>query len=94
MNEVGYEFRQFYIPARMMGGLQRYIQKGIPPGDFLTAVLSNDLSEAVARADDENVMNLPAYVAYLYNEAPGLCHGSREKMKIWIESFNDKEDED
>lgn len=86
-----YQFRDFYIPSYMMGGIERYIRKGIPPGDFLTAVICNDLAESVARADDENIANLPAYVAYFYNEAPGYCWGSKERMKEWMEKFQKDE---
>lgn len=81
---MSYQFRGFYIPERMMDGIARYIEHGIPPGDFLTAVVSNDLMEACGRADDENIANLPAYAAYFYNEAPSACHGSPEKVKDWI----------
>jgi hypothetical protein len=28
-----------------------WIERGLPPGHFLTALLSNDFMEAVARAD-------------------------------------------
>jgi len=79
-----YEFRNFYIPERMMGGITRYIEAGIPPGDFLTAIITNDLHEAVCRADDENLINIPAYVAYFYNKAPSACWGSKEKMNQWL----------
>lgn len=80
-----YTFRNFYIPKRMMDELQRYIENRVSPGDFLTAVIQNDLKEAVSRADDENLINLPAYVAFLYNHAPIGCWGSRENFKCWIE---------
>lgn len=79
-----YSFRGFYIPLRMMDGLDRYINHHIPPGDFLSAVIKNDLRGAVERADDENLTNIPAYVAFLYNEAPGGCCGSEENFKRWI----------
>ena len=69
----------------MMGAIQRYIEQGISPGHFLTAVIDNNLSEAVARAADENLRNLPAFVAYFYNEAPSQCWGSREKRRAWME---------
>ena len=82
-----YQFREFYIPEHMMGGIERYVNQGIPPGDFLRAVICNDLSGAVGRADDENIRNLPAYVAYFYNEAPGTCWGSIAKMVAWMERF-------
>ena len=79
-----YTFREFYIPERMMGGLTRYIEEGIEPGHFLAAVICNDLREAVGRADDENIRNIPAYVGYLYNHAPSSSWGSREKFDAWI----------
>jgi hypothetical protein len=73
-----------YIPDRMMDGITRYIEQGVPPGDFLRAIICNDLAEAVGRADDENLVNIPAYVAYFYNEAPGPCWHSSENMAEWI----------
>ncbi len=82
----GYTFRQFAIPRYMLDPLLRYIEHGEPPGDFLTAVICNDLFKACGRADDFNLANLPAYTAYLYNEAPSECWGSKEKMQAWIEA--------
>ena len=72
------------IPERMHGAIQRYIEQRIGPGDFLMAVLCNDLREACARADDENITLLPVYVAFFYNEAPGACWGSPEKVRAWL----------
>lgn len=80
-----YHFRNFHIPPNMMRGLIRYINKGIRPGQFLQAVLENDLSEACNRGDDLNLTNLPAYIGYLYNKAPCYCWGSPEKVTAWIE---------
>jgi len=90
MSESFYRFRQFAIPGYMGGGITRYIEKGILPGGFLLAVLEHDLFEAVGRADDENLANLPAYVAYFYNEAPGACHGSRVKIAEWVATVQAK----
>ena len=84
-NDIGYTFRTFTIPAYMLGNLQAYIQTGRPVGGFLTAVLRNDLREAVGRADDHNIANLPAYIAYLHNKAPMGCWGSTENVKHWKE---------
>ena len=83
-----YRFRGFYIPERMMPAIQRYIKDGEKPGDFLQAVICNDLFAAVGRADEENLTNLPAYIGYFYNEAPAGSWGSREKMEAWIEQQN------
>jgi hypothetical protein len=81
---MSYTFRGFYIPDHMMEGLKRYLDHGIPPGDFLTAVICNDLKEAVGLADGVNLNNLPAYVGYLYNEAPIGAWGSKENMLVWM----------
>lgn len=81
-----YVFNEYHIPERMMDGIERYIEHGIGPGHFLTAVIQNDLTEAVNRADEENMRNLPAYVAYFWNNAPADCWGTPEKMKAWMEA--------
>jgi len=79
-----YQFRGFTIPEHVMCSLCAYIEEHRHVGHFLTAVLQNDLKEAVGRADDHNLANLPAYVGYLYNEAPSSCWGSPEKVKEWL----------
>jgi hypothetical protein len=81
---TGYRFRRWYISDRMMGSIQRYIHERIKPGRFLTAVICNDLSDAVGQADDENMANLPAYAAYFYNELPSDSWGSMSKMNEWL----------
>lgn len=78
-----YRFRGLSIPDYMMDGLTRWIEDAVWPGHFLTAVLQNDLSEAVNHADGENLKNLAAYVGYLYNVAPSACWGSEKKMRAW-----------
>lgn len=83
---MSFAFRNWHIPDSMMDGIRLYVDHGIHPGHFLCAVICNDLAEAVGRADDENIENLPAYVAYFWNEVPSTCWGSVEKMKDWIAS--------
>lgn len=87
MTAANYTFRGCVIPERMAGGLARWIEHGVLPGEFLQAVLRNDLREAVGRADAENLAALPAYIGYLYNEAPGGCWGSLEHMTKWAARF-------
>jgi len=65
-------------------GLRMYIEKGIPSGSFLEAILCNDLKEACARADNENRFLIWHWVNWLYNEAPSDCWGSPEKYQAWI----------
>ena len=88
--ENKFRFQGFEIPAYMREGLRLYVEEGIPPGSFLTSVIENDLMQAVDRADDRNIRNLPAYANYFYNHTPSACHGSREKMKAWIEACRKK----
>jgi hypothetical protein len=72
------------IPERMQDALQRYVLDRIKPGDFLTAVLSNDLRNAVIRADSENLPLLSLYVSWLYNVAPAPCWGSPDAVRAWL----------
>lgn len=77
------------VPEHLHGALKRYIVEGIDPGGFLFAVLTNDLKEAVSRADHINLQRIPDIVKFLYNEAPGPCWGSREKVAAWMAQFAD-----
>lgn len=72
------------LPEHMQDGALFYVEHGIEPGSFMSAVICNDLSEACARADDINRYRLFDIVSWFYNEAPGGCWGSREKMAAWI----------
>lgn len=82
---IAYTFREHVINNKMMNSILRYIEHGIRPGDFLQAVIRNDLANAVGYADEHNLANLPAYVGYFYNEAPSLCWGSQDHMDQWID---------
>jgi hypothetical protein len=68
----------------MIGGLRRYIEQGIGPGHFLSALLSNNLRASVERADDINRRAIVDYVKFLYNYAPAGAGGSPEKFEAWI----------
>jgi hypothetical protein len=65
--------------------LDAYALDGRPPGDFLIAVLSNDLKEAFGRADTNNAENMHAVLRYCYNHIPAACWGSPEKVKAWLD---------
>lgn len=73
------------LPAHMRSGIKLWIEMGqrSHPGSFLSALLSNDLVNAVGRADEENEAALGRWVRYLYNYAPGGCYGSPEKFAAW-----------
>ena len=62
-----------------------------PTGDFLRAVLTNDLMGAFLAGDDYNLKTLHAIVAYVYNELRWDNHGSHEKYYAWIKLHQDME---
>ena len=74
------------LPRHLQGGVKRYIEQGVPPGDFLTAVITNNLHLAISHADSTSLAALPDIVRFFYNESPGGCWGTREKMKKWMET--------
>ena len=73
------------VPIHMRAAIQRYLEDGERCGGFLTALLSNDLTEAFARADDINLAAMHAWVRFLWNEAPIDSYGSPENFERWIE---------
>jgi len=74
------------IPDYTLDALKAYVEHGIPPGDFVRAVLENRFVEVVCRADDNNTVALREIAWWVYNEAPTACWGNREKVDVWIEA--------
>ncbi len=73
------------IPERIKEAIDRHAQEGCPCGDFVTAVLENNLMEAFSRADDENEIKMGEIIRYCYNEIPGNCWGNKERVRAWRE---------
>lgn len=73
------------IPPQTLRSIDFYVRERIPPGDFLYAVLTNDLKGAISFADNENLEALPAIVAYVRNHTPADCQGSPVKVQQWLE---------
>ena len=76
---------EYGIPERMHGAIIRYYERGIPPGDFLSAVIDNDLFRAVAYGDSENIHTLRSYVLWFFNQAPGGTAGFKGATKKWCD---------
>ena len=72
------------LPEHIREAMKRYIENRIAPGDFLMAVLSNDLMGAISRADYINRDKIHDICCFLYNEAPADCWGSPEIVKQWL----------
>ena len=71
------------IPEGTQSALLWYVTTGQPVGDFLHAVLCNDLQGAYAHADDENARALRSIVRWVFNRAPSSCWGSLNHVRAW-----------
>jgi hypothetical protein len=71
----------------LKGALERYIEEGYMPGHFVTAVLENNLFEAIRRADDVNILLIPLLCTWIWNEAPTNCWGSPAKVRAYHLTF-------
>lgn len=80
---MGHDIDYGRLPSHIRSGVQVYIETGRLPGDFLQAVICNDLSRAFGHADEINRDRLYDIVGFFHNEAPGPCWGSLEKMHAW-----------
>ena len=81
-----YTFRHFTVREDIIQALHDYAWLRVPLGDFLRAVVSNNLFDAIGRADDDNLANMPAIVGYVYNEMPSQCWGSPAHYKAWVKN--------
>jgi hypothetical protein len=81
------------IPKHMIEGVRNYIEHGIEPGSFLSAVLCNDLRRACECADDINRTRLFQYIQFFYSYTPTDCWGSEKRFLAWMDEgglFGDK----
>jgi len=77
----------------MVGGIKLYIERGIMPGGFLTALLSNDLMGAFGAADQTNINCMYKWATWLYNEMPSRgsgMWGSLKDMQNYCRLVNEK----
>lgn len=73
------------LPEHMRSGISDYVERGIPPGGFLTSVLCNDLKGAFMRADEMNKRHMNEWAQFMYFYMPSVCQGSLDKVTDWIE---------
>ena len=72
------------IPRRTLTALYEYIRLRKSPGEFLLAVLRNDLVGAVSYADKQSAKALVPLVIFVYSRVPIICYGNREKVQAWL----------
>lgn len=73
------------LPEHIREGARLYIEHGIKPGGFLSAVICNDLRGALGKADDINRTAIFEIVQFFYMDAPAICWGSPEAFSAWVE---------
>jgi hypothetical protein len=72
------------LPEHMVGAMHRYLFDRIPPGSFLTCVLSNDLRGAFGAADLVNRSRLVDIVEFCRRALPSISWGSSEQVNKWL----------
>ena len=71
------------LPRHMRAHVLAWIERAVPPGHFLSAVIRNNLALSYAHADPQNKEALQAYSQYFFNYAPSDCWGSDEAFEYW-----------
>jgi len=80
----GCNYQGLQIPEYMHESLVHYIARRVPVGDFLQAVIENNLKVAATKADDQNREALAVYPVFLNMWAPSECHGHEFAYQMWL----------
>ncbi len=77
------------IPAHIFDALYDYVERGIPPGNFLAAVLCNNLFDAVRLGHDSESRCLVELVNFIHFHVPHVCYQTDgkpcpEALARWI----------
>lgn len=72
------------IPEHILYDLYDYIKHRQATGHFLNAVLTNNLFEAIGRADKEALAALREIVVFVHMEVRADAYGSADKVQNWL----------
>lgn len=72
------------MTTSILQAIEDYVEHGIDPGDFLKAVLSNELHQSFVQADFDNAQSLEDIINFIFHSIPSKCWGSRTKVKDWM----------
>ncbi len=78
------DFAGHDIPDHIKDQLNEYVTSGIPPSDFLLAILNNDLVKAYENSTDIELNSLTNIVNFMYNKINKNSWGSKEKVEKFI----------
>lgn len=79
-----YEAGLHLIPKHMHGGVVRYMESGIRPGDFLFLMLRGELDRAKLSADPANLACWREWGTFLSDHLPLTCHNTPLKVDAWM----------
>jgi len=82
-NKICDEFTRLKLPGHMWDGVERYLTRGIIPGDFLVAVFESNLAGAAHHADHYNQSLLYVWACFMFNAMPTACWGNPDKVQAW-----------
>ncbi len=77
------KMEQRNVPEHLRSSLARWYEEALPPGSFLMAALSNQLTETFKRADNKSLPGIYNLVTHLYNDFPMQAWGSQENVDTW-----------
>lgn len=83
MQEKTSSIRYDLVPPSLRDGTYRWIEYGITPGGFLTAIICNDLFMAWRLADDENHRRFAEIVGWWHEHAPEGSRGNETTFGWW-----------
>lgn len=92
LEDVQDELQRMNLPDYMASAVHLYLTKGLPPGSFLTAVLENNLVDAVSQADHANFFHIAQWVSFLMFSVPPISWGSPEKVSAWMQAMREASD--
>ena len=79
-NHMNYDM----IPEHCRASMKAYMERGVPLGGFLSAIVANDFVLSAQRADNDNLCRLKDYAHFLNLEAPLEAWGSPEAILKWV----------
>lgn len=74
------------VPGHIMFSLKQYAFYGQQTGSCLLGILSNDIYNAVGRADNETAANLADIIKFIIRELPANSYGSKFNVDEWLAS--------
>ena len=79
------------IPPHLHAGIVRYIDSGVQPGGFLTAVINGNLFDAYALADQSSKAAIPTIVEWFRQHAPTNSYASPNSVHFWVDLHRAKQ---